>query len=44
MMSTSLDYDSMTKAELQAILDDRGVEWTSHMLKAELIELAEGSG
>ena len=41
--SASPNYSSMTKAELQSLLDERGVEWTTAMLKDELIELAEGS-
>lgn len=37
------DYSSMTKAQLQALLDERSIKWTTSMTKAELIELLEGS-
>lgn len=42
--SEPTDYSKLTKVELQALLDERGVVWTSDMLKSELIGLAEGSG
>jgi hypothetical protein len=35
-------YDSMTKAELQADLDERGIEYPASATKAELAELAQG--
>jgi T4 recombination endonuclease VII-like protein len=35
-------YDAMTKAELQADLDERGIEYNASATKAELVELAEG--
>ena len=41
--TSTTDYNSMTKAEIQQILTDRGVEWTTAMLKADLVALAEGS-
>lgn len=33
-------YDSYTKAELQADLDERGIEYSSNATKAELVDLA----
>ena len=42
-LSAPLDYSSMTKADIQSLLDERGVEWTTNMLKDELIQLAKES-
>lgn len=39
---SSVDYSSMTKAELVEILNARGVEYSRYSTKAELVELAEG--
>ena len=39
---SSVDYNSMTKAELAEILDARGVEYSRYASKADLVELAEG--
>lgn len=36
-----IDYNSMTKTQLQDLLTEMGVEWTTGMLKAELVSLAE---
>lgn len=44
VIDDSIDYNSLTKTKLQELLTERGVEWTSSMLKAELVTLAEGSG
>lgn len=44
MSEQPVDYNSLTKTKLQELLTERGVEWTSSMLKAELVTLAEGSG
>lgn len=44
MSEQPIDYNSMTKAQLQELLTERGIEWTTSMLKAELVTLAEGSG
>ena len=41
---TKIDYAALTKAQLQELLTERGIEWTSSMVKAELVTLAEGSG
>ena len=38
-----VDYSEFTVAELKDLLDDRGVNYTSGDLKADLINLAEGS-
>ena len=38
-----IDYSSLTKSQLQELLTERNVEWTTSMVKADLIELAEGS-
>ena len=40
----TINYNSMTKTQLQDLLTERGIEWTTAMLKADLISLAEGSG
>ena len=36
------DYSAMTKAELCAALDDRGIEYSRKASKPALLELAEG--
>lgn len=44
MLEQPIDYNSLTKTKLQELLTERGIEWTSSMVKAELVTLAEGSG
>lgn len=41
--TSTTDYNSMTKAQLQELLTERGISWTTAMLKADLVALAEGS-
>jgi len=43
MSEQPIDYNSMTKTQLQELLTERGIEWTTAMLKADLVSLAEGS-
>jgi len=40
----STDLDSMTKAELQALADERGVQVNAAMTKAEMIEALSAGG
>ncbi|WP_432763678.1 HeH/LEM domain-containing protein [Enterococcus innesii] len=37
----AVDYNSLTVAQLKALLDERGVDYPSNALKADLITLAE---
>lgn len=37
------NYSSLTKTELQSLLDDKGIEWSGSMNKSQLISLLEGS-
>ncbi|MGD6889347.1 HeH/LEM domain-containing protein [Bacillus mobilis] len=37
-----MDYSSLTKAEIQSLLDQHGTEYKSSATKAELISLLEG--
>lgn len=36
------DYNAMTKKELMALLDEKGIEYSERQTKAELIELLQG--
>lgn len=37
-----LDYNAMTKKELMALLDEKGIEYSERQTKAELIALLGG--
>lgn len=44
MSEQPIDYNSMTKSQLQQLLTDLEIEWKTSMTKSELITLIEGSG
>ncbi len=37
----TVDYSSLTVAQLKALLDERGIDYPSNALKADLVALAE---
>ncbi len=37
-----VDFSGMTKAEIKELLDDKEIEYTERMTKADLIDLLEG--
>ncbi|WP_429669995.1 hypothetical protein [Bacillus anthracis] len=41
-LSEGINYSSLTKTEIQSLLDQRGTEYKSSATKAELISLLEG--
>ncbi|MCC2472104.1 hypothetical protein LKL98_13810 [Bacillus pacificus] len=41
-LSEGINYSSLTKTEIQSLLDQRGIEYKASATKVELISLLEG--